>query len=68
MTKISEAIKYYESVRPKTEFDSYFGDSYASAKIYTLKFIQEAIGDVDLTDDYLKAYMYGILAPKTVYP
>lgn len=60
MTKISEAIKYYESVRPKTEFDSYFGDSYASAKIYTLKFIQEAIGDVDLTDDYLKAYMYGI--------
>ena len=60
MTKISEAIKYYESVEPKTEFDSYFKDSHASAKIYTLKFIQEAIGDVDLTDDYLKAYMYGI--------
>lgn len=60
MTKISEAIKYYESIKPKTDFDAYFGDSHASAKIQTLSLIQEAIGDVDLTDEYLKAYIYGL--------
>ena len=60
MTKISEAIKYYESTKPKTEFDSYYGDSYASEKIQTLTLIQESIGDVDLTVDYLKAYLYGL--------
>ncbi len=99
MTKTSEAIKYYESIREKTgivpyptsEFtgdrlafytdvtiklvdgkmvveptrdkcldDLYLGDSDASAKIQTLAFIQEAIGDVDLTDEYLKAYMSGL--------
>lgn len=59
MTKISEAIKYYESIKPKTEFDSYFADPYTSAKIQTLSLIQKAIGDVDLTEEYLKAYIYG---------
>ncbi len=60
MTKISEAIKHYESIKPQTKFDSYFGDPFVSTKIYTLKLIQEAIGDVDFTDDYLKAYVYGM--------
>ena len=60
MTKISEAIKYYESIKPKTEFDSYFGDPYTSAKIQTLTLIQDAIGDVDLSEEYLKAYIYGL--------
>lgn len=59
MTKISEAIKYYESINPKTDFDSYFGDSYASLKIQTLSLMQKALGDVDLTDDCLKAFIYG---------
>ena len=60
MTKISEAIKYYESICPETEFDSYFGDSHAYEKIQTLALMKKSIGDVDLTDDYLKAYMYGL--------
>ena len=99
MTKISEAIKYYESIRKKTGIvpyptskftgdrlafytdvtikfvdgkmiveltrdkcldDLYLGDSDASAKIQTLALIQDAIGDVYLTDEYLKAYMSGL--------
>ena len=60
MTKISEAIMYYESIKPKTDFDAYFGDSHASSKIQTLSLIKEALGDVEISDDHLKAYIYGL--------
>lgn len=99
MTKISEAIKHYESFRKKIGIvsyptpkiprgrlsfytdvtikfvdgkldikpikdicldDLYLGDPDVSAKIQTLTLIQEAIGDVDLTDKYLKAYMQSL--------
>lgn len=58
MIRISELIKYYESIKPMTSFDSYFSDSSIDSKIGTLRLMFEAIGDVSLEEDYYKAFMY----------
>ena len=39
--------------------DLYLGEPQVHAKIEALKLIKEAIGDVDLTDEYLKIFIYG---------
>ncbi|MBR6690666.1 MAG: hypothetical protein IKL65_04985 [Bacilli bacterium] len=60
MTKISEQIKYYEhlTLKSKDKIDSYFEDPYIYRKIEDLKLMQDAIGDVELTDDYIKVFLY----------
>ena len=94
MTKISEAIEYYESIAKKIGvvmeptqefklrsdqirellrhdsemivgaksyeqkiFDLYLGEPHVHAKISTLKLMQEALGDVDLSEEYLKVFI-----------
>ena len=97
MTKISEAIKYYESIIkqvgvvtiPTPEFklrcdrlrellcsdgkkitkpitqekklhEIYLGEPDAAAKLATLTLIQEAIGDVELSEEHLKVFVCGL--------
>ncbi|MEE3343804.1 MAG: hypothetical protein VZS44_06925 [Bacilli bacterium] len=59
MTKISEVIKYCESIKNEKEFDKYLMEPRLSSIKYTLSLIKEAIGDVELTEEYIKAYIYG---------
>ena len=58
MKKISELIKYYESIKRDSDFEAYFTDINADSKINALKLMMEAIGDVSLPEEYLKAFMY----------
>ena len=58
MTKISEAIMDYGSIRQK-EAGYYFGLVDESEKIYALRLVLEAIGDVELSDKYLETFACG---------
>ena len=58
MKKISELIKYYESLKRDTDFEAYFTDINADRKIDVLKLMMEAVGDVSLPEEYFKAFMY----------
>ena len=58
MTKISEAIKYYKSLYSGDVVDDYFQDQYALRKVSDLKIMLDAIGDVDLPEDYIRVFLY----------
>lgn len=58
MTKISEYITMFESMSEHDEIDSYFADPYILRKVSDLKIMLSVIGDVDLSFDYIKVFLF----------
>lgn len=58
MTKISKAVEYYKTLYTGDAIDEYFKDQYSLRKVADLKIILDAIGDVDLPQEYIKVFLY----------
>ena len=61
MIRISELIEHYKSIKSDPILDSYdlqFFVSEIDYRIDTLKEMYEALGDVSLREDYLRAFMF----------
>lgn len=58
MKRISEYISYFESQKTSDSIDTYFSDPYVLRKVSDLKIMLSVLGDIELSEDYMKVFLY----------